>query len=144
MTVRDKGIAAGAFVLAAMLLIPAVGQGAFPGFDDVTVGQEAQYPAGVTAEKIKMGEELYTSAGCAACHGPDAKGKAGMTADMTDGEWKFAEGGKFEALVAAIKDGLGADKTGGMPMPAATAREMTDAQIEALAAYTWSLNQKKD
>jgi mono/diheme cytochrome c family protein len=62
-----------------------------------------------------------------------------MTSDLSDSEWKFADGGTFEALAKVIQGGLTTAQTGGMPMPAAASREMTDAQVNALAAYTWSL-----
>ena len=144
MRARDKGIAAGSVILATLLLMPAMGRGEFATLDEVTgqqAGQQAS-PPGVTAEKIKMGKELYQSEGCVTCHGADAKGKPGMTADMTDSAWKFAQAGTFEALVKVIKEGLTTAQTKAMPMPAAAARELTDAQVEALAAYTWSINQK--
>jgi len=140
---RDKGIAAGAALLAAMLLVPAVGQGAFVG-PDGTAGYQAtrqERPPEATAENIEMGKGLFATAKCAACHGADAKGKSPMTGDMTNGEWKFAEGGSFPALVKVIKEGLTKDQTGGpVAMPTAASKNLTDAQVTALAAYTWSLN----
>jgi len=64
-----------------------------------------------------------------------------MTADMTNGEWKFAEGGSFDALVKVIKEGLTKEETGGkVAMPSAASRSLTDDQVTALAAYTWSLS----
>ena len=99
----------------------------------------AQLPEGVTEEMVTLGEELYSGndTSCKACHGADVKGVPGMTKDLTNGEWVSIDGG-FESLVAAIKDGIGADKTGSMPMPAA--RELGEDQARALAAYIWKLN----
>ena len=142
MTAREKGIAAGVVILGTLLIVPAVSSGAFLSPDEVSGHQAAaqELPPGVTAEKIKMGEELYQSEGCVTCHGADSKGKPGMTSDNTDSEWKFAEGGTFEALVKTIKEGLTPPQAGGMPMPSAASRELTDAQVEALAAYAWSVS----
>ena len=97
----------------------------------------AQQPEGVTEESIAAGAKLYSESGCQACHGAGGIGMAGMTKDLTQGEYAFVEGGTFDALVAVIKDGVPADKTGGMPMPAGA--NLTDEQARALAAYLWSL-----
>lgn len=105
-------------------------------------GANAQRPEGVTPARIAQGQELYRDTGCPACHGPDAKGVSGLTADLTDGQWKFVEGGELAALVTVIREGLTADKTGGMPMMANT--DLSDDQVKAIAAYIWSVNQKED
>ena len=142
MKARDVGIAAGAALLAAMLIVPAVGQGALVGLDGSAGYQttEQERPAAATPENIEMGKGLFATAKCAACHGADGKGKSGMTKDMTGGEWKFAEGGSFDALVKVIKEGLTKDQTGGrVAMPTAASKNLTDEQVTALAAYTWSL-----
>jgi mono/diheme cytochrome c family protein len=144
-TVRatKKRIAAGAALLAAALLVPSLGGSALVGLDGsaayAATGQER--PAAATPENIQKGQELFTSAKCVSCHGEGGKGKGSMTADMTTGEWKFAEGGSFDALVKVIKEGLTKEQTGGkIAMPAAASRNLTDDQVTALAAYTWSLS----
>lgn len=106
--------------------------------------QEDQPPAEVTEESIEAGKALFAEAGCQNCHGADATGVSGMTSDLTDGEWKVVEGGSLEGIVAAITGGLGADQTGGVPMPAKGGSDLTDEQVSALAAYVWSLNQDHD
>jgi mono/diheme cytochrome c family protein len=94
----------------------------------------------VSDEQIAEGKALFAGdGGCQMCHGPDAKGLPGMTGDLSDGEWTMAEDGTLEAIIEIVKSGLGADKTGGIPMPA-QAGKMTDEQITALAAYVLSLN----
>ena len=136
-----KRLVIGVVVSAGVLLWPATRPDAVASSDGITADvSQQELPPGVTAEKIAQGEELYASAGCVTCHGPDAKGKPGMTSDLTDSDWKFAEDGTFEALVKAIKDGLSPAETGGMPMPAAASRDLTDQQVEALAAYAWSIS----
>ena len=62
-----------------------------------------------------------------------------MTGDLTEGEWSQAEGGAHEAIVEVSTNGLGADETGGIPMPAQSGK-LTDEQIAALAVYLLSLN----
>jgi len=138
------GIGAGVAILAIVLLIPAVGLRASMSLREAPGDRESaiqERPAAATAENIKMGQELFASAGCAVCHGADAKGKKGMTEDLTAGQWKHAEGGTFEAIAKTITSGLTREETGGMlPMPTAAAKKLTDEQVTALAAYVWSLS----
>ena len=94
----------------------------------------------VSDEQIAEGKALFLGdGGCQMCHGPDAKGLQGMTGDLSDGEWTMVEDGTLETITEVVKNGLGADKTGGIPMPA-QAGKLTDEQITALAAYVLSLN----
>jgi len=106
----------------------------------------AQPPAGVTDEKVAEGKALFLGeAKCALCHGKTAMGVAGMTSNLTDGEWKFAEHGSYEAIVGVIANGLSKEQTGGkVPMPSKDAKKLSDEQVQALAAYVWKLNQKGD
>ncbi len=104
------------------------------------MAQEPEPEQDAAKEQIAAGKALFTGeGGCHMCHGQDAAGVQGMTKDLTDGEWALAEGGTLEAIVAVIKNGLGADKTGGVPMPAQS-EKLTDEQIAALAAYLLSLS----
>ncbi len=116
---------------------------AFPVLWPGAAHPQQEKPKGVTPEKIAEGEKLFAESGCQVCHGKEAKGVPGMTADLTDGKWGFAEGGTCEALVAVITNGLTAEKTGGMPMAPRGGKKLTDEQVQALAAYVWNLNQKK-
>lgn len=127
-------------MMAALLLLPAVGQGAFSNPDARVTGPGQELPAGVTAEMIATGKELYQSAGCVVCHGADGAGKPGMSSSLSDGEWKFAEGGAYPALVKVVTDGLTPAQTGRVPMPTAAAKKLTQPQVEALAAYVWTLS----
>ncbi len=144
MKARDMGIGMGGALLAMALLVPAVGLRASVGGNDATGDLDSvrqERPAAATAENIKMGQELFQSAGCVVCHGADAKGKKGMTEDLTAGQWKHAEGGTFDAIAKTIKAGLTPAETGrALPMPTAAAKKLTDEQVTALAAYVWSLS----
>ncbi len=103
---------------------------------------QQKVPKGVTPEKIAQGEKLYAESGCAVCHGKEAKGVPGMTADLTDGKWGFIKEGSYGALAEVITKGLTAEETGGMPFPPRGGKNLTDDQIAALAAYVWKLNQE--
>lgn len=106
----------------------------------VTSGLSAQEAAPVTPEMIAQGKTLYAgAAACQMCHGLAGKG-TGMTAPLTDTTWAYAEEGTLEAVAAVIRDGLTPAQTGKMPMPAASAKKLTEEQITALAAYVMSLS----
>jgi mono/diheme cytochrome c family protein len=101
----------------------------------------AQLPPGVTPERIGEGQALYFGDGrCDGCHGEDAKGIQGVGTDLTDGEWRHADGGSFPALIDVISKGLTHEKTEGWAMPGGA--EFTDQQVRELAAYIWSLVQR--
>lgn len=105
----------------------------------------AQSADDITEEKIALGKTLYSKdAGCAPCHGKGAKGVPGMTSDLTDGEWTHAEPGTYEALVAVITTGLSKQQTGKFAMPSKDVKKLSDEQVDALAAYLLSLNQKDE
>jgi len=146
LTTVSRNVVAGGVALIAVLVLatPGPNANAIPatgGFDARSESPQ-ELPPGVTQERITMGGQLFQSEGCVTCHGADGKGKPGMTSDLTDGAWKFAGEGGFETLAKTVQEGLTSDKTGGMPMPAASTRDLTDEQVNALAAYVWSLNQK--
>lgn len=145
MTRFDARLSTGAVTVAALLSLPVLWAGGAhgrTGLADPQQKPEAELPEGVTQEKIASGEKLYAETGCQVCHGKDAKGAPGMTADLTDGEWGFVEEGTYEALLAVITDGLTAERTGGLPMAPRGGKKLTDEQVQALAAYVWHLNRK--
>lgn len=142
MTTRKKNMLAGTAFLAAFLLVPSGGEGSFGSLEGNALDrtpEQQELPAGVTAEKISMGEELFPTEGCTTCHGADGSGIPGMTGSFGDDEWKFAEGGAYEEILGVITSGLTPDKTGGMPMPAISTRSLTEEQAQGLAAYVWSM-----
>ncbi len=131
----------GTVVFVAMLGFPVTPETGPSWHADQPAWQQAVLPDGVTPEKIAQGETLFAEVNCTVCHGPGAKGLPGMTGDLTDGEWSNVEGGTYESLIGVISSGLSADKTGAMPMPEQGGQSLTDEQVQALAAYLWSVNQ---
>lgn len=99
-------------------------------------------PAGVTKEMVNKGKTLFGGAGlCLACHGADGKG--GVGPNLTDQQWLHNDG-SFEALVKLITAGvpLNDSKTGQM-MPPKGGSAISEADVQAVAAYVWSLSRKK-
>jgi mono/diheme cytochrome c family protein len=100
-----------------------------------------ELPDGVTQAMVDQGKTIFASTGlCAACHGPDAKGLVGP--DLTDAEW-FSGTGEYTEIVERIKVGVSAAEaknTMGAIMPARGGSGITDEQVEAVAAYVWTLS----
>ena len=134
----------GTVVFVAMVAVPVIPDADASGHSDRPAWQQAALPDGVTPEKIAQGETLFGEVNCTVCHGPEAKGLPGMTGDLSDGEWSNVEGGTYESVIGVISSGLSADKTGGMPMAPKGGQNITDEQVQALAAYVWSINQSNE
>jgi cytochrome c oxidase cbb3-type subunit 3 len=97
-------------------------------------------PEGVTPELIAAGDALFHGpALCFACHGGDGKGIPGLGADLTDDEWGNTDG-SFTGLIERVKEGVTGDLSStGVPMPPMGGAQLTAEQIQAVAAYAWSL-----
>jgi cbb3-type cytochrome c oxidase subunit III len=97
-------------------------------------------PTGVTEKTIAEGEALFKGAGiCFTCHGQDAKGVPGLGANLTDDEWTQADG-TYESIIETITKG--ATSSTGAVMPPRGGPSLTDEQVNAVAAYVWSLSHK--
>lgn len=139
----DTRVPTGILTLTALLALPVLWVAADARPPRPDPGGSTQVPEGVTPERIAEGKKLFAGEGeCATCHGEDAKGVPGMTDDLTDGEWSFAEKGAYAALVKVTTEGLSEEQTGGLPMPPRGGKKLSDGQIAALAAYVWSLSHK--
>jgi mono/diheme cytochrome c family protein len=102
--------------------------------------QEA-LPEGMTQEMIAEGRSLFGGAGiCAACHGPEGKGVPNLGADLSDDEWLHSDG-SWTGIAETILKGVAADKSStGSVMPPKGGGSLSDEQVEAVAAYVWSLS----
>lgn len=100
----------------------------------------AAMPKGVTAEMIASGEKQFKGGVCIACHGADATGTA-MAPNLTDSEWINIDG-SYEAIEGVIKTGVAKPKSHPAAMPPMGGAQLTDAQIDDIAAYVYSLSHK--
>jgi len=102
---------------------------------DADVNDVVEYVLSLTkrgrdAGAVARGEAIYANQ-CAACHGPDGKGRHEQGApDLTDAIWLY--GDSRQAILESVKTGRGA------VMPAWGAR-LEPATIKALAVYVHSL-----
>jgi mono/diheme cytochrome c family protein len=102
-------------------------------------------PAGVTPAAIAEGKTLYEtqSSNCVRCHGLDAKGNQ-RGPDLTDSIWVQIDG-SYPAIVRIITAGVPAASIKGnfqTPMRAKGGSQLTDAQINSVAAYIYSISHK--
>ena len=104
-------------------------------------GMTQELPEGVTAEMVAEGETIYAGAGiCSSCHGADGAGVPNLGADLTDDEWLHSDG-SYQGVVDGIMVGVTAqESSSGVPMPAKGGTNITDEQVQAVAAYVWTLS----
>ena len=101
--------------------------------------QDVELPEGVTMEMVTQGNNLFSGqGGCMACHSPDATGTQ-LAPDLTDDEWINISGRNYEEIIELINTGVPQPVEHPGPMPPKGGANITDAQIEALAAYIVSL-----
>lgn len=117
----------------------AAGMAATPATATPSSGQEL--PPGVTPEMVERGGEIFRDAGlCYTCHGRDGTGRPGLGTNLTDSEWLHGDG-SYEYLLERIDDGVPARVSStGVPMPPRGGSGITDDQLEAVAAFVWTLS----
>ncbi len=106
-----------------------------------TEAMPQELPEGVTAAMVEEGEGIYNGAGiCMSCHGATGEGIPNLGADLTDDEWLHTDG-SYESLVENIMTGVTSqESSSGVPMPAKGGAAITDDQVNAVAAYVWTLS----
>jgi mono/diheme cytochrome c family protein len=99
-------------------------------------------PAGVTAATIAEGKTLFETQtnNCSRCHGIDAKG-ATRGPNLSDSTWLHIDG-SYPEIVRIITQGVPAAqlKSFQNPMPPKGRANLTEAQINSIAGYIWSLS----
>jgi mono/diheme cytochrome c family protein len=95
-----------------------------------------QLPQGVSAEQGNEGRTLYRTA-CVMCHGDGGNGTQ-LGPSLVDATWTQGTG-SFEEITRVVTEGAPATEEFGVPMPPRGNGALTDAQIRAVSAYTYSL-----
>ena len=103
-------------------------------------------PPLVTPANVALGDSLFNNGACQRCHGKGGVGAA--NAPALDGKkWLQLKSGSYEEIVKIITEGVAqtaikepshrfAMRARGGPM------NLTDPQVQALAAYVWTLSHK--
>jgi len=95
----------------------------------------------VTPELIAEGRTVFTGAGrCGVCHGPTARGGS-LGPDLTDDEWIWVTPGAdmHAQIVEIIRNGIEEPREFPAPMPAMGGANLSEQQLNALAAYIGTL-----
>jgi mono/diheme cytochrome c family protein len=89
-----------------------------------------------TGKKVFEGKGL-----CYACHGRDATGTP-LAPDLTDSQWLNIDG-SLTAIVALVRTGVPQPLRHPAPMPPMGGARLSNAEIEAVAAYVKGLSTPK-
>ena len=96
---------------------------------------------GVTQEQFDQGAQLFSGqGGCQACHGPNGTGSQ-LGPDLSDAEWLHVSGADVQELAEVITSGVQNPQQYPAPMPPMGGASLTEAQVQALAAYVASIGQ---
>lgn len=94
-------------------------------------------PAGVTHAVAREGRTLFIT-NCAACHAPDGSGTQ-LGPSLRDTVWlHLPSAPPADSIAALVRRGVAEPIDGGVPMPPREG-DLTDAELRALAAYTYAL-----
>ncbi|MES2522671.1 MAG: cytochrome c [Gemmatimonadota bacterium] len=120
--------------------------GAAVGSGAMAAAAKPALPAAVTPANVALGDSLFNSGGCQRCHGQ--KGVGAPNGPALDGQkWVQLQTGSFEEIVGIITTGVPAtaikDPTRKNAMrPRGGNMQLTDPQIQAVAAYVYTLTHK--
>lgn len=108
-----------------------------PAGEPLTI-DESLLPEGVTVAMVEEGRELFNGGGiCLTCHLDGTGGP--LAPDLTDDVWINVDG-EYASIVELVKTGVAKPlKHPGAMLPRA-GMPLTDAQVEAVAAYAYMLS----
>jgi glucose/arabinose dehydrogenase/cytochrome c5 len=93
-------------------------------------------PPGSSAQQVAAGDKLYHSNSCAGCHGSNAGGTP-VGPDLTSGKYLWGDG-SVASLASTITSGVAMPKQYRQAMPAKGGAQLSDADVQSLAAYIWA------
>jgi len=109
-------------------------------------GAEAnlRVPEGATRDMVALGERIYRGqvggAPCTGCHGEDGQGSP-LGPALTGKKWLWSDG-SYAGITKTIMDGVLQPKQYRGAMPTKGGGQLTDEQVQAVAAYVWSLSHR--
>lgn len=113
---------------------------------ELTSATTAPFPAGVTDALITSGDRLFNSGACVRCHG--ARGVGGANGpSLVRGPWLHASDNVAD-IARVITNGVPQEQLKSASRrfamnPRGGPMALTDAQIQSLAAYVWSISRRK-
>lgn len=96
-------------------------------------------PSGVTPDLVRRGQFVFSGpGGCYTCHGRDAGGALGP--NLTDREWLHMKG-SYLTILQQVLVGVPSERSrSGVEMPPRGGALLSDADVQAVAAYVWALS----
>lgn len=105
---------------------------------------EAAGAAPTDPQVIALGKSVFegrtAGATCFTCHGQDAKGTQ-LAPNLTDAQWLHGDG-SYNFIVNTVTSGVSTPKQYPAPMPPMGGASLTSEQVEAVAAYVYSLSRR--
>lgn len=102
-------------------------------------------PPGATPDQVLLGKKIFhgevAGATCAGCHGADAAGTP-VGPSLVSGTWLWGDG-SLEDITKTIANGVPEPKSHPGAMPPMGGTKLSDAELQAVAAYVWSIGHKK-
>jgi mono/diheme cytochrome c family protein len=101
-------------------------------------------PPGSGPAQIARGDAVFhgkSGGSCAGCHGEDAGGSP-TGANLVGGQWLWGRG-TLADLRRVIATGVATPKQHSGAMPPKGGADLSKADIDALAAYVWTISRKK-
>lgn len=98
-------------------------------------------PSGVERSVAEEGRELYRKT-CIVCHGEQGGGTL-LGPSLTDGQWLGGRTGTLDEIAALVRDGAAASDSFPVPMHPRGDGTLTDGQLRAVAAYTYSIARRE-
>ena len=119
---------------------PPAGGGGLP-----AAGHAAPSADTITPAMIALGDEVFHGrkggALCVTCHGKGGRGVAGLGPDLTDATWLHGDG-SLAFVTTIIRTGVMTPKGGGAVMPPYGGSPLKPDQLQAVAAYVYSLSHR--
>ncbi|MBT2186918.1 PQQ-dependent sugar dehydrogenase [Sphingobium nicotianae] len=102
-------------------------------------------PPGFTADQVALGSRIYSGlergGTCQGCHGENGKGST-IGPALTGEKWLWADG-SVVSIAHVIGEGVTTPKQYPSGMPAKGGADLSDADVQAVAAYVWTLSHGK-
>lgn len=103
-------------------------------------------PPGGTKDQVALGDRIFHGEAkdgtCSGCHGSDAKGSSNGP-DLTSGIWRWGNG-DVSAIAKTVSDGVPKPRNFPVGMPPLGGAELSQADVDAVAAYVWALAHKEN
>ena len=97
-------------------------------------------PEGATPEMVSQGQQIFAGKGmCLTCHGPTATGTP-LAPNLTDQEWLNIASGDWNEIQTVVRNGVPTPKQHPSPMPPMGGAQLSDEEIQAVAAYVYSVS----